>query len=358
MTSRRSPQGDRPGEEPADASAPVLQIRDLEVTLPTRRGPLRAVAGVNWSVSRGETLALVGESGSGKSMSVLAAAGLAPRSARVSGSVALHGRELTELSDGELRRVRGRKIGFVFQDPMSTLNPVMRVGRQVTEACVAHLGMSRRDARERAVELLDLVGIPSAADRAHQYPHQFSGGMRQRVVIAMALACDPDLLIADEPTTALDVTTQAQIIELVSDLQQRLHTAVVWITHDLGVVAGIADRVLVMYGGRIVEEGAVDDLFAAPAHPYTRALLAARPRPDQERGRLPAIPGSPPNPLALPDGCAFWPRCPVRSDPRCESELPPLREVGAGHLARTFCTVPSAGSPTSATAARGGDDGE
>jgi peptide/nickel transport system ATP-binding protein len=314
----------------------VLRLDDLTVTFGTRRGPAQAVAGVSWEVRRGETLALVGESGSGKSMSVLAATGLTPPSARVSGQVRLLGEDLLADTEARRRRRRGRHIGFVFQDPMTSLNPVLPVGRQVSEACEEHLGMTRRQARERAAELLDLVGIPSARERVEAYPHQFSGGMRQRVVIAMALACDPDLLIADEPTTALDVTTQAQIVELVASLQERLGTAVVWITHDLGVVAGIADRVAVMYGGRIVEQAPVDDLFAHPSHPYTEALLAARPDPGHAGGELPAISGSPPSPLDLPPGCAFWPRCPVRGDARCERELPPLREVGGGHVVRTF----------------------
>ncbi|SCF21852.1 ABC transporter ATP-binding protein [Micromonospora mirobrigensis] len=315
---------------------PVLAVEELTVTLGTRSGSARAVAGVDWSVHPGRTLALVGESGSGKTMSVLAATGLAPRTARVTGRVRLLGEELTALDPRRRRQLRGRHVGFVFQDPMTSLNPVLTVGRQVTEACEEHLGMSRRQARDRAVELLELVGIPSAARRVDDHPHQFSGGMRQRVVIAMALACDPALLIADEPTTALDVTTQAQIVELVAGLQRRLGTAVVWITHDLGVVAGVADTVAVMYGGRIVEQGPVDAVFAAPGHPYTRALLAARPRPGGAGDDLPAIPGAPPSPLELPAGCAFWPRCPVRGDARCEHELPPLTPVGPDHRVRSF----------------------
>ncbi|GGM08064.1 MULTISPECIES: ABC transporter ATP-binding protein [Micromonospora] len=314
----------------------VLAIEGLTVTLGTRRGPAHAVAGVDWSVRAGQTLALVGESGSGKSMTVLAATGLAPRTARVTGQVRLLGEEFTTLPEQRRRRMRGRHVGFVFQDPMTSLNPVLTVGRQVAEAGEEHLGLTRRQARRRAVELLDLVGIPSADRRVDEHPHQFSGGMRQRAVIAMALACEPDLLIADEPTTALDVTTQAQIIELVADLQRRLGTAVVWITHDLGVVAGVADTVAVMYGGRIVEQGTVDEVFASPSHPYTRALLAARPDPARSGGDLPAIQGSPPNPLDLPAGCAFWPRCPVRGDARCENELPPLTEISPGHRVRTF----------------------
>ncbi|MCX4471874.1 ABC transporter ATP-binding protein [Micromonospora sp. NBC_01655] len=330
----------RPGHAGAparrDPAGPVLAIEDLTVTIGTRRGPARAVAGVDWSVRAGQTLALVGESGSGKSMTVLAATGLAPRAARVTGRVRLLGEELTVLPEPRRRRLRGRHVGFVFQDPMTSLNPVLTVGRQVSEGCEEHLGMTRRQARERAVELLDLVGIPSPRRRADAYPHQFSGGMRQRVVIAMALSCEPDLLIADEPTTALDVTTQAQIVELVADLRRRLGTAVVWITHDLGVVAGVADTVAVMYGGRIVEQGPVDAVFAAPSHPYTRALLAARPDPAHRGRELPAIQGAPPSPLDLPAGCAFWPRCPVRGDARCEHELPPLVPVAPGHRVRTF----------------------
>lgn len=315
---------------------PVLALEDLTVTIGSRRGPAEVVAGVDWSVAKGETLALVGESGSGKSMSVLAATGLAPPTAQVSGSARLHGEDLVALPDHRRRRLRGRHVGFVYQDPMTSLNPVLPVGRQVAEPCEEHLGLNRRQAHERAVELLDLVGIPSPRDRASEYPHQFSGGMRQRAVIAMAISCEPDLLIADEPTTALDVTTQAQIVELVAGLQQRLGTAVLWITHDLGVVAGLADRVAVMYGGRIVEQARVDDLFARPAHPYSAALLAARPDPAAGSADLVTIPGTPPSPFDLPAGCAFWPRCPVRADARCETELPPLVEVAHDHLVRTF----------------------
>lgn len=315
---------------------PVLSVADLTVTIGTRRGPARAVAGVDWSVRAGETLALVGESGSGKSMSVLAATGLAPRPARVTGRVRLLGTDLVALSDARRRRMRGRHVGFVFQDPMTSLNPVLTVGRQIGEAGEVHLGLTRRAARARAVEMLELVGIPSAAERVDAYPHQLSGGMRQRAVIAMALVCEPDLLIADEPTTALDVTTQAQILELVAGLQRRLGMAVVWISHDLGVVAGIADTVAVMYGGRIVEQGAVDAVFAGPAHPYTAALLAARPDPDADSTELVTIAGTPPSPLELPAGCAFWPRCPVRGDSRCERELPSLVPVAPGHQVRTF----------------------
>lgn len=326
----------------------VLSIENLTVSFGSSRGTAKVVSGVDWAVSRGETLAVVGESGSGKSMTVLSATGLAPRGAKVTGTVRLRGEDLTAMSDADRRRARGRHVGFVYQDPMTSLNPVMTVGRQVTEASVEHLGLSKSDARDRAIELLGLVGIPSPSERTDAYPHQFSGGMRQRVVIAMALANDPELLIADEATTALDVTTQAQILELVADLQQRLGTGVVWITHDLGVVAGIADRVAVMYGGRIIEHGRVDDIFSAPAHPYTKALLEARPEPGIRADELRTIAGSPPNPLDLPPGCAFWPRCPVRGDARCEFDEPPLVEVAPGHSARTFYR-PS-GRPTGSSA--------
>ena len=325
------------GRAPRAATGdPVLAIEDLTVSFSGSRGVATVVDRVDWTVHRGETLAVVGESGSGKSMTVLAATGLAPRGARVGGRVRLLGEDFSAMTDAQRRAARGRSIGFVYQDPMTSLNPVMTVGRQVTEACEEHLGMGRGEARSRAVELLELVGIPSPGQRVDAYPHQFSGGMRQRVVIAMALATDPVLLIADEATTALDVTTQAQILELVASLQERLGTAVVWITHDLGVVAGIADRVAVMYGGRVVEHGPVDAIFAEPAHPYTRALLAARPQPGTRADELATIPGTPPLPTAMPAGCAFWPRCPVRGDQRCATEQPPLREVAPGHAVRTF----------------------
>ncbi len=324
-------------------SEPVLSIENLSVSFSSRRGVARVVDGVDWEVHPGQTLAVVGESGSGKSMTVLAATGLSPRGAKVGGTVRLRGEDLGAMSEVERRRARGRHVGFVYQDPMTSLNPVMPVGRQVTEASEEHLGLRGDDARSRAVELLDMVGIPSPEQRVDNYPHQFSGGMRQRVVIAMALANDPELLIADEATTALDVTTQAQILELVESLQERLGTAVVWITHDLGVVAGIADQVAVMYGGRILEHGTVDHIFGSPGHPYTQALLAARPQPGVRADRLATIPGAPPVPHQLPPGCAFYPRCPVRGDERCRTEEPPLTEIAPGHRVRTFYRAPHSG---------------
>jgi peptide/nickel transport system ATP-binding protein len=321
----------------------VLEVEDLTASAAGRRGPrgrrdrAAIVNGVDLTVRRRETVAVVGETGSGKTMTMLAATGLIPPGVEVSGTVRLLGEDLGRLPAKELRRFRGRHVGFVFQDPLAALDPLMPVGRQIGEAYRLIYGKSRDEARERALELLTQVGIPKPAERIDNYPHQFSGGMRQRVMIATALACRPDLLIADEATTALDVTTQAQVIALVKQLQQALDTAIVWITHDLGVVAAIADTVAVMYGGRIIEHAPVHALFDSPAHPYTRGLLAARPHLAGERGPLAAIPGSPPDPFTLPAGCAFHPRCPIKADPRCETEIPPLRDVGPAHLVRTFC---------------------
>lgn len=317
---------------------PVLRVDDLRVSFRARGGVAEAVTGLSYELAEGETLALVGESGSGKSVGALALTGLLPQPpARIAGSVHFRGSELVGAGTAALRAVRGPGIAMVFQDPMTALNPVLTIGRQLTEGMEAHLGLSGAAARSRAVELLARVGLPDPERRLDDHPHRFSGGMRQRVVIAMALACDPAVLVADEATTALDVTTQAQIVELVAELQRDLGTAVLWITHDLGVVAGIADRVAVMYGGRIVEQAPVDALFARPAHPYTAGLLGALPRLDGPRtAALTAIPGVPPDPSALPQGCAFWPRCPVRAVGRCEHERPPLRPVADGHLVATF----------------------
>jgi oligopeptide/dipeptide ABC transporter ATP-binding protein len=324
-------------------SEALLSVRDLRVRFGTKAGVAEVVNGVDYDLAVGETLAIVGESGSGKSVGVLSLLGLVPQPpARVTGTVRFEGQELLSLDERGLRAVRGRRIAMVFQDPMTSLNPVLTVGRQLTESLELHLGLSGEAARTRAVELLDRVGIPAAGARLDDYPHQFSGGMRQRVMIAIGLACDPAVLIADEATTALDVTIQAQILELVAELRAELGMAVVWITHDLGVVAGIADRVLVMYAGMVLESADVLDLYEHPHHPYTRGLLASLPVLGSERPEtLVAIPGLPPDPTDLPPGCPFAPRCPERLDERCLTERPPLREVAPGHHVRCFYEVPA-----------------
>jgi peptide/nickel transport system ATP-binding protein len=301
----------------------VLQIRDLRVTFNTQMGELRAVRGVDVDVAPGKILGVVGESGSGKSVSFLAAMGLLPKSASISGSVMLDGQELIGAKKKFVRSVRGRLLSMVFQDPLSALNPVHRVGDQIVEMIQSHQDMSTHDAQKRAVELLEIVGIPQPDERALQYPHEFSGGMRQRVVIAMAIANDPKVLIADEPTTALDVTVQAQILEVIQTVQQRFGTAVVLITHDLGVIARVADSVNVMYAGRNVESGSVQSMFDHPSHPYTRGLLSSLPHEGVER--LQPIAGFPPNMLAPPPGCGFAPRCSFATD-ACSVELPALRQ--------------------------------
>jgi oligopeptide/dipeptide ABC transporter ATP-binding protein len=330
---------------PAPSGDVVLSVRDLHVRFGTKRGTAHVVRGLDYELRAGETLALVGESGSGKSVSTLALTKLIPMPpGRVEGEVHFGGRDLVAASEPELRHVRGNDIGFVFQDPMTSLNPVHTIGRQLTEGMRHHLGLSEAAAADRAVELLELVGIPDAASRLGDYPHQFSGGMRQRVVIAIGLSCDPKVLIADEATTALDVTTQAQIVDLVQRLQRELGMGVIWITHDLGVVAGIADRVMVMYSGEIVEEAGVDTLYGSPTHPYTVGLLGSLPvLGAASPGELATIPGLPPDPTRLPPGCAFYPRCGFRDDARCQHEHPPLRPVeGAadGHRVRAFYEVP------------------
>jgi peptide/nickel transport system ATP-binding protein len=304
----------------------VLRVRDLRVTFATPLGDLGAVRGVDLDVNAGEVLGVVGESGSGKSVTFLAAMGLLPATASVRGSVQVDGIELVGASPRELRRVRGRLMSMIFQDPLSALNPVHRVGAQIAEMLQAHQQMGDRAAATRAVELLELVGIPQPADRARQYPHEFSGGMRQRVVIAIAMANRPKVLVADEPTTALDVTVQAQILEVIQRVQAETGTAVVLITHDLGVVARVCDRVQVMYAGRSVERGDVRALFERPTHPYTRGLLDSLPREGLEQ--LTPIAGFPPNMLRPPSGCAFRVRCPHAIE-ACGGEVPDLRPVGA-----------------------------
>ncbi|QYC43830.1 Glutathione import ATP-binding protein GsiA [Nonomuraea coxensis DSM 45129] len=307
---------------------PVLEVTDLGVTF----GGVPAVRGVGYAVRPGEVLAIVGESGSGKSVTSAAVMGLLPPGARVTGSVRLHGKELIGAPARELDALRGRTISMVFQDPLSALTPVYRVGDQIAEAVRVHQRVSKEDALVKAVELLELVGIPRPDERALAFPHEFSGGMRQRVMIAMAIANDPDVIICDEPTTALDVTVQAQVLEVLKTAQRRTGAAIVMITHDLGVVAGFADRVLVMYAGRPVEVGAVDDVYYRPRMPYTAGLLASVPRVDHDGGRLLPIEGSPPSPGALPPGCPFAPRCPLRVA-ACDEREPPLYEVGEGHRA-------------------------
>ena len=304
----------------------VLSIRDLRVTFETPLGPLEAVRGVDLDVHAGEMMGVVGESGSGKSVTFLAAMGLLPHQAKVSGSVLLNGQEMIGASSKVLRNMRGGLMSMIFQDPLSALNPVHRVGDQIIEMLKAHQPqLNEKDAAKRAVELLDIVGIPQAAERAHQYPHEFSGGMRQRVVIAIAIANNPKVLIADEPTTALDVTVQAQILEVIERVQKSFGTAVVLITHDLGVIARVADRVNVMYAGRNVEKGGVDSLFDHPSHPYTRGLLASLPH--EGADRLTPITGFPPNMLMPPPGCGFAPRCSFAND-ECVKSLPALRTFG------------------------------
>ncbi|MGZ3341508.1 MAG: ABC transporter ATP-binding protein [Reyranella sp.] len=314
--------------------APLLSVRDLTVAFDTRRGSFEAVSGVSFDVRPGRTLGVVGESGSGKSVTAMALMRLLPDTARVTaGQVRFGARDLGPLSDREMQSIRGRGIAMVFQDPMASLNPILTIGWQVMEPLMLQLGLGRAAARTRAQELLSLVRIPSPAEIMRAYPHQLSGGMRQRVMIAIALSCGPKLLIADEPTTALDVTTQAQILELLRDLQQRLDMSVLLITHDLGVVAEFADEVLVMYAGRIVERSPVAALFDRPGHPYTEGLLRSMPPlEDEDPEILPAIEGNVASPFALPTGCAFHPRCPYAWDD-CTRILPPFAPVGDGHEA-------------------------
>jgi peptide/nickel transport system ATP-binding protein/oligopeptide transport system ATP-binding protein len=316
---------------------PLLTVDDLKVSFATEDGVVRAVDGVSFQLTAGEILAIVGESGSGKSVTAQTITGLtrAPN-ARISGSVTYRGRELNGLDDDQLRDIRGEQIAMVFQDPMTSLNPVYRVGRQIAEMIRAHRDVSHREAEERAVELLRSVGIPNPERRVRHYPHEFSGGMRQRVMIAMALALEPQVLIADEPTTALDVTVQAQILRLIDELNRDRDLAVVLITHDLGVVAEVADRVLVMYAGQIVEDATLDEIFYDPQHPYTWGLLGSLTRLDQPRGeRLRQITGQPPSLLAPPPGCRFAPRCPYVFE-KCD-ELPTLEaRAGGAHLDRCW----------------------
>jgi oligopeptide transport system ATP-binding protein len=314
--------------------APLLQVDGLKTHFTTRDGVVKAVDGVSFQLDEGETLSIVGESGSGKSVTAMSIMRLIPEPPGeiVEGDVVYRGDSVIEMSEKRVRALRGNEIAMIFQDPMTSLNPVYRVGDQIAESLRLHKGMSKKQGRQRAVELLDMVGIPHADKRARDYPHQFSGGMRQRAMIAMALACDPDILIADEPTTALDVTIQAQILDLMMDLQERTGTAIIMITHDLGIVADMSDRVLVMYAGKPAEYGTADEVFYTPVHPYTWGLLDSLPRHDvDEKGILEPIEGQPPSLIRVPTGCAFHPRCP-HARGICSTDVPELTELGGGRL--------------------------
>lgn len=317
----------------------ILDIKDLRTTFDTHDGIVHAVNGVSYQLHEGEALGIVGESGCGKSVSMLSVMKLLeePPAKINAQSIKFHDKELTNLSINEMQDIRGSQIAMVFQDPMTSLNPVLSIGFQLIEPLKLHLGLEEEEARERAVELLNMVGIPEAKQRLDDYPHQFSGGMRQRAMIAMSLACNPSLLIADEPTTALDVTIQAQIVDLVQRLRDQIGMALIWITHDLGVVAGLAERVIVMYAGYIVEEALVDDLYRNPRHPYTKALLRSLPRVDGKRtDKLETIEGLPPDLVSLPEGCPFAARCDYVKD-LCGKENPPLEEISNGR--RVACWV-------------------
>ncbi|GII58501.1 ABC transporter ATP-binding protein [Planotetraspora thailandica] len=310
------------------ADEPLLAVDNLHVEFHTRQGVAHAVNGVSYSLNAGETLAVLGESGSGKSVTAQAIMGILdmPPARIPAGEIRFHGTDLLKLSDKDRSQIRGQRIAMVFQDALSALNPVFTVGWQIAEMFRVHRGMSRGDARKKAVELMDRVRIPGAKQRIDDYPHQFSGGMRQRIMIAMSIALDPEVLIADEPTTALDVTVQAQIMELLAELRQESNMGLILITHDLGVVADVADKIAVMYGGRIVENAPVHDLYRNPGHPYTKGLLESIPRVDLKGQELYAIKGMPPNLLEMPSGCAFHPRCPYRRD-ECATAVPPLYSI-------------------------------
>ncbi|WP_226087179.1 ABC transporter ATP-binding protein [Mesobacillus sp. S13] len=321
----------------------ILEVKDLNISFHTFAGEVKAIRGVNFELKKGETLAIVGESGSGKSVTTKAIMKLLPpgNSEIKQGEILFEGKDLAKLSDKQMQKIRGQDISMIFQDPMTSLNPTMTVGKQIMEPLIKHQNMSKSSASERAVQLLKLVGIPKPELRIKQYPHQFSGGMRQRVVIAIALACNPKVLIADEPTTALDVTIQAQILELMKDLQKKIDTSIIFITHDLGVVANVADRVAVMYGGKIVEIGTVDEVFYNPQHPYTWGLISSMPSLDAKEEELYAIPGTPPNLLHPPKGDAFAPRNEYAMQIDLE-EQPPMFKVSDTHYAATWLLHPDA----------------
>jgi oligopeptide transport system ATP-binding protein len=318
----------------------LLEVKDLKTYFHTRSGIVKGVDGVSFSIEKGETLGIVGESGSGKSVTMMSLMGLLPTPpAKIeSGTAMFGGQDLLKLSDKEMRKIRGNKISMIFQDPMTSLNPYMKISKQLTEVLEMHKNVTRREAKRKAIEILEKVNIPDAASRVDNYPHQFSGGMRQRVMIAMALISEPELLIADEPTTALDVTIQAQILELLKDLQKDLGMAMVMITHDLGVVAGVSDNILVMYAGRPVERGTADEIFYHHAHPYTRGLLKSLPKIDGERSELYSISGLPPDPSNLPPGCPFAPRCDYATDDcRADKDIIEQTGVSPGHIVK--CTL-------------------
>ncbi|MGW7330433.1 ABC transporter ATP-binding protein [Streptomyces sp. NPDC054840] len=314
----------------------LLEVRDLHVEFKTRDGVAKAVNGVNYSVAEGETLAVLGESGSGKSVTAQAVMGIldVPPGRIAGGEILFKGKDLLTMKEEERRKIRGAEMAMIFQDALSSLNPVLSVGAQLGEMYEVHRGMSRKDAKGKAVELMDRVKIPAAKERVGDYPHQFSGGMRQRIMIAMALALEPSLIIADEPTTALDVTVQAQVMDLLAELRRELNMGLILITHDLGVVADVADKIAVMYAGRIVEAAPVHEIYKAPAHPYTRGLLDSIPRLDQKGQELYAIKGLPPNLVAIPPGCAFNPRCPM-AQAVCRTDVPPLYRVTESPVERT-----------------------
>ena len=322
-------------------SKPILEVNDLRTRFQIAEGTVHAVNGISFHLDHGETIAVVGESGCGKSVTMMSIMRLIPipPGEIFSGKALYEGRDLFQFTESEMEHIRGREIAMIFQDPMTALNPVLTIGRQLGEPMRVHMGMDKEDIRQRSIELLEQVGIPDPVQRLKEYPHQFSGGQRQRAMIAMSLACTPSILIADEPTTALDVTIQAQIVELVQGIRQSMEMAVIWISHDLGVVAEMAERVIVMYAGFIVEEAMVDDLYENPQHPYTLALLAALPRIDRRRDkRLRSIPGAPPNLLVAPKGCPFAPRCEMAYD-RCREEMPPLVPVGLRHQSACWVDV-------------------